>query len=114
MESVTKFAIKHGQAVTVGMDIANTVALKLKMIDEKLFKKMRDALFYNYPEYDFNSMNIDKYFEALSKDKKNEGSNIGCILPINIGYLVKKQLPITPEFKKIISTYFENAANIKV
>jgi hypothetical protein len=50
---------------------------------------------------------MEAYFEALSKDKKNIGDNLGCILSSGPGQLVLMQIPFTDKLKKIITLYFE-------
>jgi hypothetical protein len=49
---------------------------------------------------------MDAYFEALSKDKKNIGSNLGCNLTEGPGRLVCKQVLLDNTLKEIIRTYF--------
>ena len=88
LESITKYKISHGQAVTLGIDLANFISFKLGYISESLFLKIHKILGKNKPEFYFNNNNIKSYLNALSKDKKNKGDLIGCILLKKIGFLL--------------------------
>ncbi len=107
IETSTNYEIKHGQAVTVGMDIANYISNYLGLIDLELYKKMKNIIEVNFPDYNWSSLDIHTLIESLSKDKKNEGNKLGCILTKGPGSLVKKFLPIDDELKLLISNYFE-------
>jgi 3-dehydroquinate synthase len=106
IESITDYAIKHGQAVTVGMDMANYISMKMGFMRLEIFHNLHKKLFINFPEYNWMGIDIDRYINLLSKDKKNAGSNVGCILAKDAGFLFKKQLPMDDEFRKLIETYF--------
>lgn len=106
IESITDYAIKHGQAVTVGMDLANYVSMKLGLISPDVFQDIHKKLSLNFPEFDWNRINLDQYLTFLSKDKKNIGNNIGCILAKCPGMLIKQQLPLDNHLKEMIHEYF--------
>lgn len=106
LESVTNYALKHGQAVTVGMDMANYMSMRMGFMKQEVFQSIHTKLLTNYPEYNWMAIDIDRYFNLLTKDKKNVGSNVGCILAKNIGMLFKKQLPLDDNFKEIVNAFF--------
>ena len=106
LESLTDYAIKHGQAVTVGMDLANYVSMKIGLMNPVIFHNLHTKLSINFPEFDWNIIDIDRYFDLLSKDKKNVGSNVGCILAKDKGILLKRQLPPDDYFREMILSYF--------
>jgi len=80
IEALTDYSISHGQAVTLGMDLANYVSYNLGYIDETLFVKMHNILKRNIPEYAVEEGDLDKYIGLLMKDKKNINNSVGCIL----------------------------------
>ena len=49
LESVTEYSIKHGQAVTVGMDLANYVSLRIGFMEPNIFHDLHAKLFLNFP-----------------------------------------------------------------
>jgi len=106
IESVTDYAIKHGQAVTVGMDLANYVSKKLGFMGPEIFQNLHSKLIINFPEFVWKEINLDRYFDLLSKDKKNIGSSVGCILAKDSGDLFKQQLSMDNHFKEMIHAYF--------
>ncbi|MBF0231413.1 MAG: iron-containing alcohol dehydrogenase [Desulfamplus sp.] len=90
IESASNFAIPHGVAVTMGMDLANYVAMKLGKTKKEHYQRMHSVLKQNY--MDFKNIVIPKqpFFDALKKDKKNTNTQLRLILPsedgvINIG-----------------------------
>jgi 3-dehydroquinate synthase len=105
-ESITDYTIKHGQAITVGMDMANFISMKMGFMKPDVFHIIHAKLLPNFPEYNWDALDIERYINLLAKDKKNIGSNVGCILAIGSGKLFKKQLPMDNNFKGMIRTYF--------
>ncbi len=108
LESVTEYSIKHGQAVTVGMDLANYVSLRIGFMEPNIFHDLHAKLFLNFPVFDWQDIALDRYCNLLTKDKKNVGGNIGCILASKPGALFKKQLPLDDAFRGVIRDYFLN------
>lgn len=89
LEAITHYAIPHGQAITLGMDLANYISFKLGYINSIEFDKMHLILSKNMPSFEFTTANITDYVNALSKDKKNKANKIGCILTKGIGKVEK-------------------------
>ena len=84
--------------------------MKLGLMRPEIFYDLNAKLFINFPEFDWNRINLDRYFDLLSKDKKNVGSNVGCILAKEPGILFKEQLPLDDHFRELINTYFSGQA----
>lgn len=110
IESVTDYAIKHGQAVTIGMDLANYMSMKVGLMEPAIFHNLHAKLSINFPEFDWNKIDLDRYLGLLAKDKKNIGSNVGCILSQDLGVLLKQQMPLDNDFREIIRDYFSGQA----
>ena len=108
IETATNYRIKHGQAVTVGMDIANYISYHYGFMDEINYKKTKQILEINFPKYNWLNFDNSLFLESLSKDKKNEGIKLGCILSKEPGKLSKEFLLIDEKFKLLIKNYFEN------
>ena len=105
IESITNYKIPHGQAITIGMDLANFISLKLGMLEQDLFSEMHTILEKNMPVFIFDENNIGDYLLALAKDKKNIGNQLGCILTRGPGKMEKKFINIDEELKILILTY---------
>lgn len=108
LETMTNYGIKHGQAITVGMDIANYLSVKLGMMSQSDFNEIHAKLSVNFPSYDLSRYSMELYYAALRKDKKNIGSSLGCILSEGPGRLVRKQVPFDAGLETMISDYFRN------
>jgi 3-dehydroquinate synthase len=107
LESVSNYDIKHGQAVTVGMDLANYVALNYGIMEKGVYENLHRLLTVNVPSYPYQQINVPEYVKALSKDKKNVGNDLVCILAEKPGHLLKRQLAMDARFQEIVRTYFQ-------
>jgi 3-dehydroquinate synthetase len=74
-------------------------------MNKGLFDTLHDMISINFPQYKWKNIDFEKYFYALSKDKKNVGESLVCILMIRPGSLIKKQIPIDENFKSLIRKY---------
>jgi 3-dehydroquinate synthetase len=90
------------------MDIANYISQEIGMMDMKVYRKISEILNINFPKYDWKNFNFVLFFDSLSKDKKNEGEKLGCILSQGPGMLQKEFLDIDEKFKALIYKYFHN------
>ncbi len=84
IEALSNYEVSHGLAVTIGMDIANYVALKNNIIDEETYLYFHKHLKNNLTPYYIDNDRIEDYYNLLMKDKKNTDSDIVCILPYGI------------------------------
>lgn len=80
IESISNYDIVHGQAVTLGMDLANFISFKLGLIDSNKFFILHEILKRNIPKFLFNDISLKNFLFTLSKDKKNINKKLGCIL----------------------------------
>ena len=89
IESISNYEVNHGQAVTLGMEIANRISLKKELISKDVYKRLNNILIKNIPNYGIN--NNDKYVQALNNDKKNISNNLTCIL-LTSEYAIKTEI----------------------
>lgn len=109
IETVSKFRVNHGQAVTMGMDIANYISLNYGCIDEDDFKYFHKILTKNMPNFHLQKEDIEIFFDALSKDKKNIDKNLTCILTNGHRTMQKTSIPLDEKFRNVIRSYFKIA-----
>lgn len=107
IEAITSYQIPHGQAISIGMDLANYISLSLGMIDDGQFNRMHAILKKNMPPFKLTTDNLDQYLSALSRDKKNKGIKLGCILTYGPGKVQKVFLDMDDSFKSLILSYSE-------
>lgn len=101
IESSTDFAISHGQAVVVGMILANKEAVRLGLLKPETEKFIREnvlkpSLVVKVPEID-----ADKTVTAMGQDKKNLGNGLALVM-ITDGYKMHKITDMTPDEAKNI------------
>ena len=82
LESVTNFRISHGQAVVVGMILANNIARKRHLLSEKRCQFIEEKLLMPTLQTkilpgDFQS---DLIIKAMMKDKKRTGSGLVLVM----------------------------------
>jgi len=106
IETATNYAIPHGIAVTIGMDIANYVASKLGISSKKHFERMHSVLDKNCKSYRQVSIDINALMQALAKDKKNSSTQLRLILPDSDGNITIGLYDNNERFLNIIKEYF--------
>lgn len=107
LESATRYGIRHGLAVTVGMDLANYLSVHLGRMTTDRFNEMHRVLRRNLPDADLSAIDLSRYAAALSTDKKNVGADLVCILAAGPGDLEKVRLKLDDDLRHTISRYFE-------
>ena len=106
IETATNYAIPHGIAVTMGMDIANYVASKLGVSRNKHFERMHSVLDKNCKSYRQVSINVNSLMLALAKDKKNSSTHLRLILPDLDGNIAIGLYDNNEKLLNIIKEYF--------
>jgi len=106
IETATGYAIPHGIAVTIGMDIANYVASKLGISRSKHFERMHSVLDKNCKFYRKVTIDINSLMLALTKDKKNSPTQLRLILPDLDGNITIGLYDNNEKLLNIIKEYF--------
>ena len=83
IESATEFAIPHGIAVSMGMDMANFVACQLGKTTLNEFARMHPTLHKNYRDYRSTPVPFEKFLGAIARDKKNTAADLKLVLPVD-------------------------------
>lgn len=107
IETLTHYAVPHGIAVSIGMDIANFLSVKLGYITPELRARMRPLLQKNWGDTRLTNVALDDFINALKKDKKSVGAEIRVILTKGLGQMFKAPLPMTPEVRGWLEAYFQ-------
>jgi 3-dehydroquinate synthase len=82
IESATHFAIPHGVAVSIGMDMANHIAVKRGLLSDQHRDRMHVVLRRNYQDFKNIPIPSDLMLGALMKDKKNTETELILIFPV--------------------------------
>ena len=106
IEAATAFAIPHGIAVTIGMDLANWIATRLGVGAENHYRRMHSCLRANYQGYENTPIPMHPFLAALSKDKKNVGEgSVALILPNKAGRVFKDNYTSDSAFARLCEEF---------
>ena len=104
IETVTKYEYPHGISVCFGMNIANYISYRMGSIDKNLYLEL-GAFMHTLHGKRFNIENIDKFIEALKKDKKNlRPDKVRCVLTRGVGDMFLTEVSYS-EIEKILNDY---------
>jgi len=106
IESATGFAVPHGIAVTIGMDMANFLSHRLGWIDRPVYEELRLLLLKNYAGFEKTPIPETRFFEALGRDKKNVGKGLTLILMKGPGRLFREKVPNDDRLRIECLNYF--------
>ncbi|NUM34556.1 MAG: 3-dehydroquinate synthase [Candidatus Brocadiae bacterium] len=108
IESATDFAISHGQAVVVGMIIANKAAKKQGFLSEENEHFIRQNVLLPSLKTNLSKINIDveKTILAMDKDKKNLGAGLTLVM-INDDYDMVKITDLRKDDARILIEGFK-------
>lgn len=107
IESATAYAIPHGIAVTIGMDVANYLSCRFGFIDQAVFDELHLFLAANYAGFERTPIPESRFFSALSKDKKNAGDDLSLILLKGPGQVFKGRFPRDEPFQAVCREYLQ-------
>lgn len=96
IESATNFYVPHGIAVSMGMDMANGIAVRMGLLSKERYQEMRPALRKNYADYATADISVEPLLDALLKDKKNTSTDLMLILP-NGPEAVIERIAVAPD-----------------
>jgi 3-dehydroquinate synthase len=106
IESATSYAIPHGIAISIGMDMANFVSVGRGTLPRHHFARMHSTFRSNYKAYARTTIPFEPMLSALMKDKKNTTSALGLILPVGEKASVERiQVPPDDAFKKMCADF---------
>jgi len=80
IEAATDFAVPHGIAVTIGLDMAGWMSWRLGQGREDYWRRARPVLARNYAGYQSVPVPLDRFLAALAKDKKNVGQGSATLI----------------------------------
>lgn len=89
LESATRFAICHGEAVLVGMGMANIISLRRGLMTSETYEEFESLLRKYYPRFNIKAISIDDTIRYMKQDKKRIGKDLTMILAKNVGDHIK-------------------------
>ena len=96
VENLTNYTeYLHGEAVAIGMVMANELAILLGLLSQEEADEIRELLVKNNLPVDFEIESVEDFYEHFYLDKKSSRGSIAFILPNgSIGtHIIKKDIP---------------------
>lgn len=106
IESASDYAVPHGIGVTIGMDMANYISLRLGLLAKTAFDEIHSLLSVNFSGFEKMSIPEERFFTALTRDKKNTGRSLSLILLRGPGEVFRESLPDDEQFRELCRDYF--------
>ena len=86
IETLSNYSVSHGEAVSVGMEYAGKLALKLGLWSRKEYQRQADLLdLLNLPRRRPQHIKAADMVELMKSDKKNKNGKITFVLPEKTG-----------------------------
>lgn len=86
IENETKYKkYLHGEAVAIGMVMANEAAVKMKFMSEDEALRVKNLLQKYLLPVSYEIHDIDSFYETFFLDKKSSDTSLTFILPVGIG-----------------------------
>lgn len=103
IEVLSDYRIPHGQAVVIGMVIANEISRRRSMLPEDECIFLRDLCFELLEPGIMKGIAVSKLEDLLRKDKKTLGGTATLVVPQAIGDLRLLPVELTPSFMQEIA-----------
>jgi 3-dehydroquinate synthase len=98
----------HGEAVAIGMIMANALAVELGLFSQNEAQEVKDLLERSSLPTDYVIKNVDDFYEHFFLDKKSANNSIKFILPQGMGnYKIVKDIDETI-VKKVLGQFGGN------
>lgn len=107
LESALRYIVPHGIAVSYGIDLANFVSANLGLLPMGERNRFRNACEVVFKGCNLPDVDMECYFSALQKDKKNVDNKLGLILTRGIGDMFKEVINID-DIKEIIVKFYDD------
>jgi 3-dehydroquinate synthase len=110
IETATNYAIPHGQAVVLGMIIANVVARERGILSVEYEAFIRHEMLEPILKADIKniSFNVDEILTAMAHDKKNTGNGLALIMFADGHQMVKITDMTSTEAAKMFNLSMES------
>ncbi|HIO96198.1 MAG TPA: 3-dehydroquinate synthase [Campylobacterales bacterium] len=95
----------HGEAVAIGIVMANTLAHELNLIDIEEMQRVKDLLVKHALPVDYIIKDVDAFYDKFFLDKKSANNKIKFILPNGLGHFKVRDNIDEALVKKVLKSF---------
>lgn len=107
LESASNFCISHGEAVLIGMGIANLVALHRGLMPRAIYDELEAIFYKRYPKFGLSKISANTVIDYLKKDKKRVNKDLTVIMGSDIGVFQKRDDVTVDEARSVYTEFVE-------
>lgn len=108
IESATEYAVPHGIAVTIGMDMANRFSEQRGLLSRSVVEELSPVLKINSAGYESVPIPFERFFPALRRDKKASSKGIRLALLKGPGEVFIERISEESELRTFCEEYLES------
>jgi 3-dehydroquinate synthase len=105
IESATNFAIPHGIAVTLGMEMSNAISTHLGFVPQKWMEEVRPLLRKNSAGFRSTPIPMNEFLPAIRRDKKNSSTELALILTRGSGRMFRHMVALDDKLQAAFETF---------
>lgn len=108
IEVMSSFKIPHGQAVSLGIIIANKIGLSYGYLKKEIYEEVKKSVLSIVDKNSIKDLNIEKVLDLIKKDKKVKGNEISFVSISDIGNTVFIKVKIDNKLFEEIKDIFNS------
>ena len=114
IESATGYAIPHGIAVSLGMEMANFLSRRLGFLDTAVYDELHQLIATNYAGFEATPIPRERFLSALLKDKKNTSRELSVILLRGPGQVFRARYAADDRFLGLCGEFLDLLAENRI
>jgi 3-dehydroquinate synthase len=111
LEAYTQNAIPHGTAVIWGIDVANYIAVRRGILDEKLYLEIKQLIRKYFITSEIEIKDRKHFIDIVKSDKKVKNNTIYLILLTGLSHLSIVPVEIDEKLEEVFGSYLEQTHN---
>lgn len=106
IESATDYRVPHGIGVTIGLDMAHFISRAFGFLTSAQYDEVRPLLQRNFKGFEKLDLPLERFFEAILRDKKNVEQSLSLILTRGPGKVFRGRYSFDEKFRALCREYF--------
>jgi 3-dehydroquinate synthase len=113
VETVSKFKIKHGEAVAIGMVAAGMISNKMGLLPASELYRIKSVIIKAGLPAAFWNLDVTDILQAMTHDKKRVAGKMRMVLNINIGEVILNDDVSTQLVEQVLKEMYEEAQDLR-